>query len=90
MATKTRRTAIDDVMAEPIRMPGAPDLIVTRGWCYLWLKRMGYNTDPRAGFASVDYMVFGGNRLTPTSEPLTDLTQPWVVALIARMEADCA
>ena len=70
-------------------MPGAPDLIVTRGWCYQWLKRMGYNTDPRAGFASVDYMVFGGNRLVPVNEPLTDLTQPWVVSMIARMEADC-
>jgi hypothetical protein len=63
-------------------------LIVTRSWAYQWLKKLGYNTDPRAGCASVDYMVFGGTRLTPVDEPLTDMTQPWVIALIAQMERD--
>lgn len=89
MARKTTNV-IDAVMAEAIRMPGAPQLIVTRSWAYQWLKRMGYNTDPRAGFASVDHMVFGGSRLAPTGEPLTDLSLPWVKQLIARMESDCA
>lgn len=83
--------AIDAVMAEPIRMPGAPQLIVTRGWAWQWLKRMGYETDCRKGpFATVDYMVFGGTRLTPVNEPLTDMSLSWVKSLIARMEADCA
>lgn len=88
--TTRRRNAIDDVMAEAVRLPGCPQVIVTRGWLYSWLKKLGYNTDPLAGFASVDYMVFGGTRLKPCDEPLTDLSQPWTVALIARMEADCA
>lgn len=91
MNKRTRRVnVLDEVMAEPIRLPGCPQIIVTRGWCYSWLKKLGYNTDPRAGFASVDYMVFGGTRLKPCDEPLTDMTQPWVVALIARMEQDAA
>lgn len=67
-------------------MPGAPHLIVTRGWAYQWLKKMGHSTDARAGYASVDFMVFGGSRLTPVDEPLTDLSQPWVISLIALME----
>jgi hypothetical protein len=84
-----KRTAVDEVMDEPIRLPGCPQVIVTRGWAYSWLKRLGYETDTRKGpFATVDYMVFGGSRLRPVDEPLTDMTQPWVVALIAQMEAD--
>lgn len=89
MAKRTKRNIVDDVMNEAIPMPGAPQLIVTRGWAYQWLKRMGYNTDPRAGFASVDYMVFGNRRLTPVNEPLTDLEQPWAKNLIATMERHC-
>ena len=85
MAKRTRNI-VDEIMNEPIRLPGAPQVIVTRGWAYQWLKRMGYNTDPKAGFASVDYMVFGGSRLRPVDEPLTDLTQPHIVNLIALME----
>ena len=81
--------ALDAVMSEAIRMPGAPQLIVTRGWAYQWLKRMGYNTDPRAGYASVDHMVFGGARMRPIDEPLTNLSLPWAVQLIATMERDC-
>lgn len=81
-----KRNAIDEIMAEAIRLPGAPNIIVTRGWAYQWLKKMGYNTDPKAGFASIDYMVFGGSRMTPVNEPLTDMTQPHIVALIALME----
>jgi hypothetical protein len=84
-----KRTAVDEVMNEAIRLPGAPFLIVTRGWAYQWLKSLGYEIDSRKGpYATVDYMVFGGSRLTPVDEPLTDMNQPWVVALIARMEAD--
>lgn len=91
MAKQIRRNAVDEVMAEPIRLPGCPQLIVTRGWAYQWLKKLGYETDPRKGqFSTVDYMVFGGSRLTPVDEPLTDMTQQWVVALVARMEADMA
>lgn len=89
MAKATKRNLIDEVMAEPIRMPGCPQLIVTRGFAYSWLKRMGYNTDPRAGYASVDHMVFGGLRMTPVDEPLTDMSLPWVVNVLALMESHC-
>lgn len=87
---KQTRNIVDEIMNEPIRLPGAPQVIVTRGWAYQWLKKMGYNTDPKAGFASVDYMVFGGARLRPVDEPLTDLTQPHIVELIALMERHAA
>jgi hypothetical protein len=89
MTTKQqrRRNVIDEIMDEPIRLPGAPQVIVTRGWAYQWLKGLGYPTDPRGRpFSSIDYMVFGGSRLNPVDEPLTDLTQPHIVALIAMME----
>lgn len=90
MAKRTRQNIVDRVMAEAIRLPGAPQLIVTRGWAYQWLKSLGYNTDPRAGFASVDYMVFGGRNFRPVAEPLTDLTQPWAKSMIALMEKHAA
>jgi hypothetical protein len=83
---RRKPSIINEIMNEPIRLPGAPQVIVTRGWAYSWLKRLGYNTDPKAGFASVDYMVFGGTRMRPVDEPLTDLTQPHIVELIALME----
>jgi len=35
-------------------------------------------------------MVFGGTRMKPVDEPLTDLAQPWVVELLALMERHCA
>lgn len=84
--TRRRETLMDQVMAEPIPLPGAPQLIVTRGWAYQWLKKLGYPLV--GGFGSVDYMVFGGRNLHSSPEPLTDLNEPWAVALIARMEED--
>lgn len=85
-----RRNAIDDVMDEAIRMPGCPQLIVTRGFAYQWLKRMGYPTDTRnRPFSSIDYMVFGGTRLRPCDEPLTDMDLPWVKNVLALMESHC-
>jgi hypothetical protein len=82
MAKKQR--FMDALMAEAIRLPGCPQAIVTRDWAYAWLKKMGYPL--HSGFNSVDYMVF---RQKPVDEPLTDVTAPWFVSLIARMEADC-
>jgi hypothetical protein len=90
MATKTRKLKFMDVlMAEPIRLPGCPDVIVSRGWCYQWLKNMGYPL--QGGFGSVDYMVFGRDIATRERETLTlsNLSEPWIVKLLARMEQDC-
>jgi hypothetical protein len=89
MAKKRTATYLDELMAEPMRLPGAPDLIVTRDWAYAWLKTLGYPL--HGGFNSVDYMVFGRDVATAKRTEvleLTDLTQPWVIALITRMEAD--
>lgn len=57
--SRRRPTVIDQIMAEPMRLPGCPDLIVTRGFAYtFFVERCGY--DPHAsGFASVNYLVFG-------------------------------
>jgi len=82
---KRRVSFMDELMAESIRLPGAPQVIVTRGWAYVWLKKLGYPL--QGGFASVEYMTF---RRPAEQLALTDLTSPWAVALIARMEADCA
>ena len=89
MARKNR--LMDELMAEPIRLPGAPQIIVTRGWAYVWLGKLGYPL--QGGYGSVDYMVFGRDVATKNRTEileLTDLTQPWAVAFIERMEADLA
>lgn len=90
MAKRDKADVIDKVMAEPIQMPGCPQLVVTRAFAWQWLKRMGYNPDPRAGYASIDYMVFGGSRMKPCDEPLTDMSLPWVKNVLALMESHCA
>lgn len=73
---------IQAVMDEHIQLPGCPQLIVTRGWAYRWLRdELGYDPTAR-GFASLDYMVFGRKE---TKEPLTDLTLPHIAHLIAYM-----
>ena len=70
------------VMAEPVALPGCPDIIVTRGWLYAWLRdSLGYDQKGR-GFASLDYLVFGRRQ---SAEPLTDLSQPRIARLLAFM-----
>ena len=65
-----RPSIVQQVMDEPIRMPGCPDLIVRRREAYALLVELGYSTDPRDRFASVDYMVFGKPRVDlPLSAP---------------------
>ncbi len=70
-------------MDEHIQLPGCPQVIVTRGWAYRWLRdNLGY--DPKArGFASLDYLAFGRREV---AEPLTDLTAPHIAALLAFIE----
>ncbi len=76
---------MDALMAEPIQLPGCPQAIVTRDWCYAWLKKLGYPL--QGGFNSVEYMTF---RRQAVNEMLTDTSAPWFVALVARMEKDAA
>jgi hypothetical protein len=65
---KCKVSLMDKVMAEAIHMPGFPDLIVTRHFCYQWLTSCGWSQSER-GFASLDYLVFAA----PTADyPLTD------------------
>jgi len=74
---------MDALFDEHVRLPGCPDLIVTRGWAYLWL-RDACGHDPLArGFASLDYLVFGRRAV---DVPLSDLTTPETQALLGAME----
>lgn len=68
MAQTKRAASI--LMNESIPMPGFPQIIVTRGFLYQWLKACGWPPCER-GFGSMDYLVFGAR---VTAEPLTDET----------------
>lgn len=57
-----RATLIDDYFNEHIVMPGFPQIIVTRGWLWGWLKSCGWNPRER-GVGSMDYIV-GAARAT--------------------------
>lgn len=49
-------------------MLGMPQIVVTRGFCYQWLKANGWDRKAK-GFASLDYAAFG----RPTTDAaLTD------------------
>lgn len=83
----TRPTFMDQLMAEPIRLPGCPQIIVTRGFVYTFFRdELGYDTSAR-GFASLDYLVF---RHAPVSEPLTDMNLPEVQNVLALMKSHAA
>lgn len=85
-----KQSLLSELMAA-MRLPGAPQLIVTREWAWLWLTKLGF--PKHGGYNSADYMVFGRDVATSRrleQLELTDLSEPWAVALIARMEADCA
>lgn len=62
-------------MSEHVPMLGMPQVIVTRHFCYHWLKARGWNdgrpnsTQRNYEFQSLDYAAFGR---TATSLPLTD------------------
>lgn len=69
------------VFDEHITLPGAPQIVVTRGTAYRFL-RYNLGLDPSArGFASMDYLVFARPEV---AAPLTD----WRIAapLMAFME----
>lgn len=63
-----RKNIMDDILAEPIRLIGCPNIIVTRWFAYQFLKGCGWNPSER-GFASLDWIVFGP---APVDLPLTD------------------
>ena len=66
---KRRRNLFQELMDEHIRLPGVPQLVVTRGYAYQWLLMCGY--DPAVkGFGSIDYAVFSPK---PLEGPLMDL-----------------
>lgn len=78
------RRAADSVLDEHIRLPGVPQIVVTRQYAYRWLLAAGY--DPRArGFASMDYLVFYPG---PLDEPLTDVTEPGTARFLNAVAAD--
>lgn len=86
---RTRRNFMSELMAEHVRMPGCPQMIVTRGWAVVFFRdELGH--DPKArGFASLDYLIFGGCRPT-VNEPLSDLSSPEVLSVLALMKSHAA
>lgn len=54
---KRKASTMDSLLDEPIHMPGFPQLIVTRYFCYHWLKECGWPLSG-LGFGSLDYLVF--------------------------------
>lgn len=55
-------------MAEHVEMCGFPQIIVTRGFMYQWLKGCGWNPSER-GYGSLDYICFAKKAV---DVPLTD------------------
>lgn len=78
-----RECFMDRLMNEPVELPGCPELVVTRGFCYQFLKELGYPL--QGGFGSVDYMTF---RRSAVNRPLSDLTEPFAVNVLARIRAE--
>jgi hypothetical protein len=77
-----RNQFFQELMDEHIYLPGCPQIVVTRGWAYSWLRdKLGWNPSER-GFGSLDYVIF---RPDATNEPLTELTG-WAADLIAHVE----
>ena len=73
-----RSKFMDELMAEPIRLPGCPDVIVTRSVAYHFLLNLGFDPHDK-GFGSIDYMVFG----RPAVDlPLSDMS--WVQPFMDR------
>lgn len=72
LPSKTKQPSImDRLMSEAVRMPGFPQLIVTRHFLYHWLTGCGWSPSER-GFASVDYYTFAAKKV---DAPLTDETE---------------
>lgn len=65
-----RLTVMDQIMSEPVRFPGFPQIIVTRGWAYQYFVNHGWSPAER-GFSSMEWMIFGTCR-NAVNLPLTD------------------
>ena len=64
---KSRVRLNQAMMDDHIPMVGFPQIIVTRGWMYQWLKGLGWD-ESKHGYGELDYTVFEPKA---TSEPLT-------------------
>lgn len=82
---RRRTNIVDEVMNEHVPMLGMPQVIVTRGFCYQWLKNV-YGWDMKAkGFASLDYAAFGRRE---TDKPLTtEHERDYLLNLLAKAVA---
>jgi hypothetical protein len=76
---------LNEFMSEHIHVPGVPQLVVTRGFLYRYLRGLGWS-DSERGIGSLDWTVLAARK---TDEPLTDpeirdefLAEPEVVELL--------
>jgi hypothetical protein len=83
------RKIVQEVMDQPIRLPGCPQFIVTRGWAYAWFRDQVGMDQSKRGPYSLDAIIFGAQS---SAEPLSDVVEyePQLTALAARMAADLA
>lgn len=73
---KRKQSLLDKLMAESVEMPGFPQIIVTRGWLYQFMRSYGWPESER-GFGSLDYTVFSRNAVAhETTEP--ELRDKWL------------
>lgn len=85
---RTPTTILDEIMNEAIRLPGCPQIIVTRAWAWAWLHRTGVRQCATGDnlFFNCQYMTCGP-QARKVNEPLTDLTDPTVVRFLSQVEA---
>lgn len=67
------------LMAEHVRVPGFPQIVVTREFLYSFLRGCGWNPRKR-GFGSIDYMTFG--RAAVAEELTNDATRDHLLAQV--------
>lgn len=85
MSIRWSSTLLRRVLDEHVRMPGYPQLVVTRFYLYGFLTATcGFDRHDR-GFVSADYLAFGRPAVT---EPLSDLNAPWVIAALDTLAKD--
>lgn len=70
---------VSRLMVEHVRVPGFPQIVVTREFLYGFLRGCGWNPCER-GFGSIDYMAFG--RAAVAEELTSDAARDHLLAQV--------
>lgn len=86
-----RMNAVTRFLNEHVALCGCPQIVVTRFWAHSYFVKLGFpqqgNSHTAVGFGSADSMAYNARAV---NEPLADLSEPWIVNVLARMEMDRA